>query len=204
MSLPLGEMSGLCGRYVVEHFVINLLLTFYDLFQCALIALDYKLNFKPELSDDIPALHERVANRVYDLLTTNGGLYIKIGQAIGNNAALLPRPMQEKFASLFDDAPQVPYSVVEAVLRAEYGRPPAGPDGIFEVFEEQAVASASVAQVHRAKLKSEDGNGQWVAVKVQKPAVSRQVEWDLGAFHVVMWLYENYLFNMPVYFVAGT
>ncbi|KAI0821036.1 ABC1-domain-containing protein [Irpex lacteus] len=172
------------------------------LWTCALIALDYKLNFKPELSDDIPALHERVANRVYDLLTTNGGLYIKIGQAIGNNAALLPRPMQEKFASLFDDAPQVPYSVVEAVLRAEYGRPPAGPDGIFEVFEEQAVASASVAQVHRAKLKSEDGNGQWVAVKVQKPAVSRQVEWDLGAFHVVMWLYENYLFNMPVYFVA--
>ena len=171
--------------------------------QCGLIALDYKVNFRPELSDEIPALHERVANRVYDLLTTNGGLYIKIGQAIGNNAALLPGPMQEKFAKLFDDAPQVPYSVVESVLRAEYGKEPAGPDGIFEVFEKQAVASASVAQVHRAKLKSENGDGQWVAVKVQKPSVSRQVEWDLGAFHIVMWLYE-YSFNMPVYFVAGT
>jgi aarF domain-containing kinase len=167
------------------------------------IALDYKLNFKPELSEQIPLLHQRVADRIYNLLTTNGGLYIKIGQAIGNNAALLPAPMQEKFAKLFDDAPQVPYSVVRSVLRAEYGREPSGPDGVFEVFEEQAVASASVAQVHRAKLKSSDGNGEWVAVKVQKPAVSKQVEWDLGAFHIVMWLYEHYLFHVPAYFVAG-
>lgn len=45
-----------------------------------LIALDYKMNFTPEKSDQIPELHERVANRVYDLLTTNGGLYIKIGK----------------------------------------------------------------------------------------------------------------------------
>lgn len=155
------------------------------------------------MSEEIPALHQRVADRVYDLLTGNGGLYIKIGQAIGNNAALLPAPIQEKFAKLFDDAPQVPYSVVRSVLKAEYGREPAGPDGIFEVFEEQAVASASVAQVHRAKLKSDTGDGAWVAVKVQKPAVSRQVEWDLGAFRIVMWIYENYLFDMPVYFVVG-
>lgn len=47
--------------------------------QCALIALDYKLNFQPDKAEDIPALQERVAQRVYDLLTSNGGLYIKIG-----------------------------------------------------------------------------------------------------------------------------
>ncbi|RDX41427.1 hypothetical protein OH76DRAFT_1327926, partial [Lentinus brumalis] len=79
---------------------------------------------------------------VYDLLTSNGGLYIKIGQAFANNAALLPRPMQEKFAKLFDDAPQVPYSTVERVFKAEFGRAPAGPDGVFAIFEEQAAASA--------------------------------------------------------------
>lgn len=78
-----------------------------------------------------------------------------------------------------------------------------GPDGVFEIFEEQAVASASIAQVHRAKLKSPDGNGAWVAVKVQKPAVSKQVEWDLAANRAVMWMYENFLFDMPIYFVAG-
>ncbi|RPD53409.1 atypical/ABC1/ABC1-B protein kinase [Lentinus tigrinus ALCF2SS1-7] len=169
---------------------------------CAVIALDYKLNFRPEKADSIPALQERVAQRVYDLLTSNGGLYIKIGQAFANNAALLPRPMQEKFAKLFDDAPQVPYSTIEHVFRSEFGRPPAGPDGVFDVFEEQAAASASVAQVHRAKLKTTDGSEQWVAVKIQKPDVSKQVEWDLGAFRVVMWIYEHWLFHLPVCFAV--
>lgn len=130
-----------------------------------------------------------------------GALFL--GQAFANNAALMPRAMQEKFTRLFDDAPQIPYSVVESVFRAEFGKPPAGPDGVFEIFEEKAAASASIAQVHRAKLKSSDGSGPWVAVKVQKPDVSKQVEWDLGAFRLVMWVYENYLFDMPVYFVVG-
>lgn len=125
------------------------------------------------------------------------------GQAIGNNAALLPAPIQEKFAKLFDDAPQIPYSDIEAVFKAEFGKPPAGPNGVFEEFEEQAVASASVAQVHRAKLRTLNDDGPWVAVKVQKPDVAKQVEWDLGAYRIVMWLYENYLFDMPVYFVVG-
>ena len=130
-------------------------------------------------------------------------MILETGQAIGSNSALLPAPFQEKFAKLFDDAPQVPYSVVRDVLRAEYGREPMGPDGVFEVFEEEAVASASIAQVHRAKLKTDDGSEQWVAVKIQKPDVGKQVEWDLGAFRAVMWVYENYLFDLPVYFVVG-
>lgn len=48
----------------------------------ALVAADYKLNFTPDRAGAIPALHERVADRVYNLLTTNGGLYIKIGASI--------------------------------------------------------------------------------------------------------------------------
>ncbi|KAL6304993.1 ABC1-domain-containing protein [Sparassis latifolia] len=166
------------------------------------IALDYKWNFTPEMSESIPALHERVAEMVYDLFTANGGLYIKIGQAFANNAALMPRPMQEKFSKLFDDAPQVPYSVVKKVFESEFGKPPDGPDGVFEYFDERAAASASIAQVHRAKLKATDGTEQWVAVKIQKPDVSKQVGWDLGAFRLVMWVYENYLFDLPVYFVV--
>lgn len=47
-----------------------------------MITLDYKWNFTPEKSELIPQLHERVAERVFNLLTSNGGLYIKIGCAI--------------------------------------------------------------------------------------------------------------------------
>ena len=194
-----------------------------------MITLDYKLNFTPEKSDQIPQLHERVAQRVYDLLTSNGGLYIKIGfvcalsrldqsqlftdthdrQAIGANAAVLPPAMQVKFASLFDDAPQIPYSVVHSVFVKELGRPPSGPGGVFEIFEEKAVASASIAQVHKAKLWpriGQDGKeveGEWVAVKIQKPDVSRQMEWDLAAYRLVMWMFEHWAFDLPVYFVVG-
>ncbi|THH21361.1 hypothetical protein EW146_g173 [Bondarzewia mesenterica] len=166
---------------------------------CALIAFDYKLNFTPDSSsDDITALHERVGNRVFSLLTSNGGLYIKFGQAIGANAALLPRPIQAKFARLFDDAPQIPYAEVQRVFESEFGLPPSGPDGVFAEFEQQAVASASVAQVHRARLKGED---TWVAVKVQKPAVSKQMEPDLAAFRAVMAIYE-YMFELPASFMV--
>lgn len=63
---------------------------------------------------------------------------------------------------------------------SEFGRPPDGPEGVFEIFEEEAVASASVAQVHKAKLwpklGQKEGGGEWVAVKVQKPAVGKQME----------------------------
>jgi len=50
--------------------------------QCALISADYKLNFTPDQADRIPALHQRVADRMYDLFTSNGGLYIKIGMLL--------------------------------------------------------------------------------------------------------------------------
>ncbi|ETW80565.1 hypothetical protein HETIRDRAFT_237669, partial [Heterobasidion irregulare TC 32-1] len=188
----------LADRELYASTVARNLRTFWT---CAVIAADYKLNFTPDAADGITALHERVGERVFNLLTSNGGLYIKFGQAIGANAALLPRPIQRKFARLFDDAPQIPYADVDRVFRAEFGRPPSGPDGVFAEFEEHAVASASVAQVHRARLKPADG-GEWVAVKVQKPAVGKQMEPDLAAFRAVMWMYEHWLFDLPVYFMV--
>ena len=50
-----------------------------NLHQCALIAVDYKLNFTPGKSEHISALHERVGDRLLSLFSTNGGLYIKFG-----------------------------------------------------------------------------------------------------------------------------
>ena len=52
-----------------------------------MISLDYKLNFQPEKADQIPQLHARVADRMYDLFTSNGGLYIKIGAHIEEAAS---------------------------------------------------------------------------------------------------------------------
>ncbi|TFK57215.1 ABC1-domain-containing protein [Heliocybe sulcata] len=168
------------------------------LYTCGRVALDYKWNFNAEHGDEIPKIHQRTAERLYNLITANGGLYIKIGQAIGANAAVLPPAMQEMFSKLFDDAPQIPFSSVKSVIEAQFHKPLTGPEGIFDEFEERAVASASVAQVHRARLKS----GEIVAVKIQKPDVRKQSEWDLDAYALVIWLYEK-AFDLPVYFTVG-
>ncbi len=53
--------------------------TLTNFLQCALIATDYKLNFTPGKSDHISALHERVGDRLLNLFSSNGGLYIKFG-----------------------------------------------------------------------------------------------------------------------------
>ncbi|KAK7053810.1 ABC1 domain-containing protein [Favolaschia claudopus] len=200
LGFGIGAIYGLDRQFNASAIGRNL----RTLWACALITAEYKMNFTPEKSDQIPELHERVANIMYNLFTGNGGLYIKMGQAIGANAAFLPRPVQVKFAALFDDAPQVPYSEVLSVFKSEFGRPPSGPGGVFEYFDEQAMASASIAQVHKARTWPEPGQaeGEWVAVKVQKPAVAKQMEWDLGAYRMVMWLFEKVAFDLPVYFVV--
>lgn len=157
------------------------------------VALDYKLNFRAEplplIGSDggVPALHRRSAERMSDLLRHNGGLYLKIGQAIAMQSALLPPEFQRMFARMFDDAPQNGWAEVERVIREDFGgRSVAevfgvswtGEDEGKGVMERTARASASVAQVHWARL----ADGREVAIKIQKPEIKKQIGWDLWAF----------------------
>lgn len=144
------------------------------------MAVDFKLSFSPEKSEQIDALHQRIANRINHLCNTNGGLYIKLGQALGAQAAVLPKPYREAFANMYDNAPAVDWDAVVKVFQGEFG---VHPLDAFETFERKPVASASIAQVHKARLKRppgqapwRDGEG-WVAVKIRKPSVPIQVEW---------------------------
>ena len=168
-----------------------------------LVAADYKINFRahPPLAASIEALHARNAQRLYDLLRINGGLYLKIGQAIAMQSAVLPPQFQKMFAKMFDDAPQNSWQDVEQVIREDFGR---SAEEVFGVsfdgepdkgtLERMARASASVAQVHWARLK----DGTEVAIKIQKKEIAQQVGWDLWAFKVVTRIY-TYLFDIPLY-----
>lgn len=160
-----------------------------------------KINFNPRNADKIDRLHERVASRLRWIIDTNQGLYLKLGQALGLQAALLPKPYREAFGHVFDQAPAVGYDEVVRVFQRDLG---VHPDEVFEGFEKEAVASASIAQVHRAKLRRKvrgiDGGEREevvdVAVKVQKPAIRMQMKWDLASYRALMWLAEK-LFDMP-------
>lgn len=156
----------------------------------ALVASDYKINFRPHppLAESITALHARNAERLFNLLKTNGGLYLKIGQAIAMQSAVLPPEFQKMFATMFDDAPQNTWEQVEQVIREDFGKSPEEVFGVSftgdpakGVMERTARASASVAQVHWARLQ----DGREVAVKIQKREIAQQVGWDLWAFKYV-------------------
>lgn len=164
-----------------------------------LCTLDYKINFQPSKADKIDGLHERVASRLKWAIDTNQGLYLKLGQALGLQAALLPKPYREAFGHVFDRAPSVPYEEVVGVFRRDLHL---SPEEIFDTFTHEPMASASIAQVHQATLPAKDGSTPHkVAVKVQKPAIEKQMEWDLFSYRSLMWLMEN-LFDIPTYFVA--
>ncbi|KAA6409253.1 MAG: ABC1 domain [Lasallia pustulata] len=167
------------------------------------VAIDYKINFRPHppFAQSIAALHARNAERLYNLLRANGGLYLKIGQAIAMQSAVLPPELQKMFQQMFDDAPQNSWTDVERVIREDFGRSPEEVFGVsfdgspgMGVMERTARASASVAQVHWARLK----DGREVAIKVQKREIASQVGWDLWAFKVVTWIYSKW-FDLPLY-----
>ncbi|KDE09314.1 ABC1 atypical protein kinase [Microbotryum lychnidis-dioicae p1A1 Lamole] len=171
----------------------------------AVMALDFKLNFNPDNATAIDALHERVAHRINDLCVTNGGLYIKLAQSLAIQAAILPKPYREAFANVFDQAPHVRFDEVVKIFEKEFIG--THPDDAFDEFSRDPIASASIAQVHRARIKRKSGEQPWkegegwVAVKIRKPSVVIQVEWDLMSYRALLWTYEK-LFDMPVSFVS--
>ena len=130
-------------------------------------------------------LHARNATRLFDLLRVNGGLYLKIGQAIAMQSAVLPPEFQKMFSRMFDDAPQNSWEEVQKVIQEDFSKSAEEMFGVaFDagngkgVMERTARASASVAQVHWARL----ADGREVAVKIQKREIATQVGWDLWSF----------------------
>ena len=186
--------------YFYDQSLTRSLRTFYT---GLVVALDYKLNFRPDpwIGDSVADLHSRSAKRVFELLRANGGLYLKIGQAIAMQSAILPPEFQKMFSRMFDDASQNDWSQVEKVIKEDFGKSPEEVFGISfsgdtskGVMERTARASASVAQVHWARLE----DGREVAIKIQKKEIARQVGWDLWAFRVVTRIY-TWWFDLPLY-----
>lgn len=137
-------------------------------------ALLFKINSRGVEDDPeyMSQLHRTTAEQICSVCTTNGGLYIKIGQHIGALEYLLPREYVETFKILHDQAPQSPLSSVMKVLSSELR---SDPDQVFSEFDAEPLGSASLAQVHRAVLR--DSNKE-VAVKVQHITVQEHSKID--------------------------
>ena len=122
---------------------------------------------------DDASIHARNAERLLALARANGGVYVKIAQHCAQLDYLLPEAYTAAFAKCLDDAPRSSWADVCAVVREELG---GAPCEIFDDFQREPIASASLAQVHRATWR-----GAQVAVKVQHRGLAATSAGDLDA-----------------------
>jgi ubiquinone biosynthesis protein len=143
--------------------------------------LRYFFYLAPRHRDNAAPLGERIRLALEEL----GPIFVKFGQAISTRRDLLPTDIADELAKLQDAVPPFPAEQAIAIIDEAYGQAVAD---VFERFDTEPLAAASIAQVHTAKLKA----GTEVIVKVLRPGVLEQIELDLGVLHMLARLADRY------------
>ena len=120
--------------------------------------------------------------RLREALERLGPIFVKFGQVLSTRRDLLPVDIAEELARLQDRVPPFHSDVAVASIERAFGRPV---DEIFEQFDREPVASASIAQVHFARLLTKDGQLRDVAVKVLRPGMLPVIEKDLALMRLM-------------------
>lgn len=111
------------------------------------------------------------AERIRLLLEELGPTYVKIGQLLSNRRDLLPAELILELEKLQDEVEPLPFEEIEKVILTEL---PQKEERLFRYIEKEALASASMAQVHRAELY----NGDKVVLKIQRPGIRKTIVED--------------------------
>lgn len=174
-----------------------------------LIAYDYKKLIKnKQLYEDLDAWsnqHTAAATKLLNMCTKNGGVYIKVGQHIATLRYLVPNEYCDVLKVLHSKAPTSSIEDVRKIIKEDLKKPL---EELFDEFEEKPLGTASLAQVHRAKLKED---GDQVAVKIQHKDVKNNSTIDIITmdffFSLVdrtfpdfsmKWLAEEMRINLPL------
>ena len=110
------------------------------------------------------------------ILEDLGPTFIKIGQIMSLHSDVLPKKYCDELMKLRSDVAPMPFSEVEEVIEDSYGYPW---QEVFSQIEKETLGSASIAQVHRATLKT----GEEVVVKVQRKGIYDTMARDIGLLH---------------------
>ncbi len=123
--------------------------------------------------------------RVREALEELGPIFIKFGQLLSTRRDLLPPDIADELAKLQDRAPPFPGDQARAIIEQTLGQPVTE---LFQSFDETPLASASVAQVHAARL----FDGSEVVVKVLRPGIDDLMERDLAVMRGLAALAERF------------
>lgn len=131
-------------------------------------------------------LHKRNARRIERTILQLQGMFIKAGQLISIMTNFLPEEFRAELEGLQDQVPARPYQDIARRLREEFGKEA---EELFADISKSPISSASIGQVHRARLHS----GEIVAVKVQYPSIERTVKIDLRTFKRIFRIIEFFV-----------
>ncbi|MEY4099167.1 MAG: hypothetical protein RL300_338, partial [Pseudomonadota bacterium] len=120
--------------------------------------------------------------RIRQTLESLGPIFVKFGQVLSTRRDLLPVDIADELALLQDRVPPFPSEVAVAIIERAFKK---SVGDIFVSFEQQPVASASIAQVHFAVLKDRQGNPRDVAVKVLRPGMLSVIDKDLALLRMM-------------------
>mmetsp|Transcript_11325 Transcript_11325/g.26070 ORF Transcript_11325/g.26070 Transcript_11325/m.26070 type:complete len:624 (-) Transcript_11325:79-1950(-) len=137
-----------------------------------------KLLKDPKFLERVMDVNKKAATDSLEVVLQLGGYYIKAAQTMCG-ARVLPEGFDEVFAVLLDDCPRQPFDVIRDIIEEELGL---AITDVFDDFQEEAVAAASIGQVHFARLK----DGTPVAVKVQYPQVEKFFKMDVRTVGLLM------------------
>ena len=142
-----------------------------------------------DMTDRWSRFNESSARSVYEAAIELRGLILKGCQFLGSRADVLPPEYVRVLSRLQDKVPPRSFRVARTIVEHELGRELSE---LFEEFEPRPIASASLAQVHRARLKG----GQQVAVKIQYPEIESLIRGDLAnlrfLFRAVGWVEHDF------------
>jgi ubiquinone biosynthesis protein len=144
-------------------------------------------------SGDASASRAGLSRRLRKAFERLGPTYIKLGQILSSGEGIFPEELVREFRLLRDQVPAETFEAVRRTVELDLGAPL---EDIFERFDTEPLAAASIAQVHAARLRT----GEDVVVKVQRPTVADAVRRDLAA---MSWIAPVLVGRIPVSALAN-
>lgn len=178
---------GVLIKYGFGHFVEQLNIDYY-----------LELGKRIVTLDKIPKELERLSQpqRLRLVMEELGPTFIKLGQLLSTRPDVFSKEYIQEFSKLQDKVPAVALDEITAQIQRELGYPA---EELFSEFSKEPLAAASIAQVHRGKLKS----GEDVVFKIRRPGIVKVVETDIDVLMGLAYLIEQHVPTVAHYDPVG-